>query len=260
VLDAPEIWQPAALGSLGLAVMTSPTVGAGLEVMAKYVQAHAPNQRLRLVRNAEGLILRNSHVASLPEHHQRFISELVLLSLHSLLEATLGGARAAVSFDFAWPQPVYGQRLAENLGGSARWNASSTAIFVPTRLLTVNSALADATFRNVAQEHLEQLLRSARAPDGVKARVERLLAQSETGRMSSAVAARALSVSQRTLARRLADAGTAHRDLVDAELKFRARRSLNDGGLSRAEIADRLGFADAIGFSRACRRWFGNEA
>jgi len=95
-----------------------------------------------------------------------------------------------------------------------------------------------------------------RAPAGVKGRVERLLAHSETGRAPAEVVAASLGLSRRTLMRRLAEAGLNYRELVDAELKTRARRWLDSGALSKAEISERLGFADVTGFSRACRRWF----
>jgi AraC-like DNA-binding protein len=45
--------------------------------------------------------------------------------------------------------------------------------------------------------------------------------------------------------------------LLDAELKARARGLLDEGRLSRTEMADALGFDDPTSFSRACRRWFG---
>jgi AraC-like DNA-binding protein len=90
--------------------------------------------------------------------------------------------------------------------------------------------------------------------------VRHLLARSDNGRVSAAMAARALGLSQRTLARRLAEAGATYRELADAELKVRASRWLAGGVLSKAEIGERLGFADATGFSRACRRWFRNGA
>jgi AraC-like DNA-binding protein len=94
------------------------------------------------------------------------------------------------------------------------------------------------------------------APLGVKSRVEQILARSDNGRCALSSVAKSLGLSQRTLARRLADAGVTYRDLVDTELKARAGRWLEAGVLSRGEIGERLGFADATGFSRACRRWF----
>ena len=59
--------------------------------------------------------------------------------------------------------------------------------------------------------------------------------------------------------RRLAEAGSGYRQLLDSELKMRASRLLETGALSHAEIADRLGFTDPTSFSRASRRWFGER-
>jgi AraC-like DNA-binding protein len=123
-------------------------------------------------------------------------------------------------------------------------------------LLNLRSPLADAVLFHHALERLELAASLTIAPLGVKARVEQLLARSENGRCSASNAARALGLSQRTLARRLADTGVTYRDLVELELKSRAGRWLDAGVLSRGEIGERLGFADATGFSRACRRWF----
>jgi AraC-like DNA-binding protein len=97
---------------------------------------------------------------------------------------------------------------------------------------------------------------TARAPGGLRGQIERLLASSESGRISVQAVAQTLGLSHRTLERRLAEEGAHFRDLVDAELKVRARRMLAAKVLTRTEIAQQLGFADITGFSRASRRWF----
>jgi AraC-like DNA-binding protein len=164
-----------------------------------------------------------------------------------------------VWFEFAWPEPSYGAKLQEALGGQIGWEAPANRIVIPDRLLTLRSPLADAALFHHALERLEHAASIAIAPTGVKTRVEQLLARSDNGRCSLLSVARALGLSQRTLARRLADAGVSYRALVDTELKSRAGRWLDAGVLSRGEIGERLGFADATGFSRACRRWFKSE-
>jgi len=256
MLDAPDLWRPAAHGALGVAVVSSPNVGTAAEVLARYIRARAPNQRLKLGREPGALVLRHSVGEPLSESHDRISAESVLLSVGSMLGTLLGAAIADVRFDFIWDRPAYGRKLEEALGGQVHWGARTNAVAVPRHLLSLTSPMADSVMHHAALEQLDQSLRVAAAPEGVKARVERLLAHSETGRLSGAVAARALGLSQRTLVRRLSDSGVSYRDLVDAELKARARRLLDGGGLSRAEIAERLGFADATGFSRASRRWF----
>lgn len=67
--------------------------------------------------------------------------------------------------------------------------------------------------------------------------------------------ARALHSSPRTLRRHLKEQGTSFRDIVDEVRYDRAKRLLHGGGISRADLADRLGFHDAFGLTRATKRW-----
>jgi len=253
-LSAPELWRPSAHGALGVAVASAPDAGSAMHIMAKYITAHAPNQRLNLIRARGTVALRHDFPVAVPESLAKIMAEAMLLGISSMLALLLGHAQQDVLFDYLWPKPAYGEKLKDALGGEVRWGAAVNAVVVPTRLLMLRSPLANAALNQHAVELLEAA--AAAGPDGLKARVQRLLATSDHGRLPSSFVARSLGLSQRTFARRLADVGATYRDLVDAELKTRASRWLEAGLLSRAEIGERLGFADATGFSRACRRWF----
>ncbi|MEU9444171.1 helix-turn-helix domain-containing protein [Streptomyces sp. NPDC048304] len=66
--------------------------------------------------------------------------------------------------------------------------------------------------------------------------------------------ARALALSPRSLQRRLAEEGTTWRDLVDRVRRNRAAALLAQG-LSRKQVAARLGFGDTRALRGALRRW-----
>jgi AraC-like DNA-binding protein len=71
------------------------------------------------------------------------------------------------------------------------------------------------------------------------------------------VVAEQLAVSQRTLQRRLQEAGTSHHELVDAvRRELGIRRILAETG-PVSEIAEQLGFSDTSSFHRAFKRWTG---
>ncbi|HEY5203044.1 MAG TPA: AraC family transcriptional regulator ligand-binding domain-containing protein [Roseiarcus sp.] len=260
VLEAPQIWRAAAHSAFGVAVTSAPDARSAIDIMVRYISVGTPNQRLKLVRGHGSVSLRHSLAIALPERQDRMIVEIVFLGVASMLAMLLARDQSDVGFDFTWPAPAYAEKFKDMLGGQVRYNARSNEVVIPTRLLNLRSPLSDPALCRNAVERLELFMRQSVAPGGVKSRIEGLLARSDTGRMSSSVAARALGLSQRTLVRRLADADVTYRDLVDVELKARARRWLDSGTLSRAEIGERLGFADATGFSRACRRWFRADA
>jgi AraC-like DNA-binding protein len=256
IIAIPELWRPPAHGALSAAGLSSPTVGLAMEVLAKYMAARFAIMRLAVKREAGGLTLRPTPIVPLSEPVVQTYAEFCLLSLSASLETLAGGARAQARFEFSVPRPAYAERLETALGADTVWEAPFNAVWLPGPLLAVRSPMADAALHAAAIEQLEAALRSHGRPQGVKGRVERLLARSETGREPIEVAAGSLGLSRRTLVRRLADTGFSYRALVDAEQKARARRWLDSGALSKAQISDRLGFADVTGFSRASRRWF----
>jgi len=259
VLRAPELWNPSSHRFLGAATMSAPTVGAAAEVLAKYVPVYTSQQRIKLVREPDALVLQHGAAVPVPERLQSCLAELFLLAMATTFGYPLGAAKSELRFDYMWAEPAYGPRLKEALGGDVRWRAPANAMAIPRHLLSVPSPVADPALYQSALERLEEERRYLSAPEGVRGKVERLLAHSDTGRLPSSAAALSLGMSQRTLVRRLAEAGLHYRELVDGELAARARRWLDSGVLSRAEISERLGFADATGFSRACRRWFKAE-
>jgi len=260
VIDFPELWRPTAHGALSVACLSAPTVGAAMAIQAAYMSARFAVMRFASTRESGALVLRPASTVPLSESLSRTYAELNLLGVSALLETLAGAARAQAQYEFRVARPAYAERMEAALGAEVLWGASSNAAVIPERLLQLRSPSADAGLHEAAIERLEATLRSRRKPEGVKGRVERLLARSETGRLPVEVVAASLGLSRRTLVRRLAAADLNYRVLVDAELKTRARRWLDSGALSKADIADRLGFADLTSFSRALRRWFKSQA
>jgi AraC-like DNA-binding protein len=77
----------------------------------------------------------------------------------------------------------------------------------------------------------------------------------ESGGPSLAEIARRLTMSARTLQRRLADRGTTWRAELDSARQRRARGARLDGGPSVTTLARQLGYADPRSARRALRRW-----
>jgi AraC-like DNA-binding protein len=255
LLQAPELWRPSAHAALGVAVISAPTVHRALEVLATHLNAIMPGQELRLAAEGQVTALRFASVVAFAEWWERLFAELVLLSVASSLGWLLGDSAKELAFEYQWPEPAYGARLAETLGGEVRWAAGANAIRVPARRLDLRSPFSDPPLFEHALKRLTEVIAAQRAPDSLKGQVERLLAHSESGRLAAQAVADSLGMSHRTLERHLADEGAHFRDLVDAELSARARRMLDANVLTRTEIAEQLGFADVTGFSRAYRRW-----
>jgi len=254
-LGAPELWTVASLRPLGVAAITAPNLGAAVDVVVQHIPTGMTQQRLSLQQQSGATVVRHTVATPTTEGEHKFFTYSVLLGLSTIFEGILGAEMSALSFEFIWSEPPYAAELEKALGGSVRWGAAVNAVIVPQRLLAMRSPLADSALHWVA---LDCLVEARRRPmsEGVKERIERLLSRLDSPRARFDDTARELGLSQRTLTRRLARLGVTFRELVDAELKFRTRRWLDDGTLSHAEIAERLGFSEMTSFNRACRRWF----
>lgn len=69
-----------------------------------------------------------------------------------------------------------------------------------------------------------------------------------------------MSLSERTLRRRLAAEGTSVRKLIDEVRAALAAEFLISGSLSVAQIAAQVGYLEVSSFSQAFRRWHGVSA
>lgn len=187
----------------------------------------------------------------------RFVVERDLAAILTVLQELLPDAVPLAGVDLAFPAPADPAPYVEGLGVTPRFGAPATSVRLDARLLDRalpqgnphSAALAEAMCRDLA---------AARRPapdlvDEVRLWITRHLA---TG-AHAADAARALSLSERTLRRRLADSGVGFQGLLDDVRHSLAERMLATGVLTVDDVAQRLGYAEASSFIHAFRRWTG---
>lgn len=255
-LSHPELWNPSAHGALGVAVLSAPALGEGLQVLQRYSHVRAPFFHMHMQNIGDTLQLSYELTAQLTELQWRPMIEIAFVAAHSMCAAVLGHAPSKAQFHFACCEPPHVSRLRAALGDHLVFGTSINKIIIPQSWLTMPSAFSDASLFRHSVDELEAALQRLETPDDLRVRLERLLKTMPDGRLNATDVARALGVSGRTLTRRLQMAGTQFRSLLDAELKARAATMLATTSLSRADMAERLGYRDATSFSRACRRWF----
>lgn len=144
-------------------------------------------------------------------------------------------------------------------GGTLRFGQPVTQVIFSARVLDLPMRGADPTLGEVLVRHAEEIL--ARQPsvsdswtDRVRGLVYERFGKGDTGLEALA---RQLSVSARSLQRRLSDEGTTLAAIEDEVRQALARRYVADPALGLAEVAYLLNFKDLSGFYRAFRRWTG---
>ncbi len=121
---------------------------------------------------------------------------------------------------------------------------------------------ADGSMLKVLQRHADELL-AARLRETAEPRIvtdvrREVAAQLASDRARVDDVAAALSLSTRTLQRKLADAGTNFQAVHDAARQALAEELLRDSRLNLTDVAFMLGYREQSSFNRACREWFGN--
>lgn len=252
----PELWNPTAHGALGVAMLSAPTLGDGLAILRQYAHVRAPFFKLHIREHGKALHLIYKLTSPLSEEQWRPMIEISYVSVRALLAAALGQPPHEVIFRFACRRPAHAESEYAALGKQIEFGARTNTIVMPKSWMAIPSAFGDASLFRRAVAELQVALERLEDPRDFRARVERLLRTMPDGRLNANAVARALGVSRRTLARRLHNASSPFRTMLDAELKTRAARMLASRTLSRSDMAEALGYRDPTSFSRACRRWF----
>ena len=128
-----------------------------------------------------------------------------------------------------------------------QFGTGSAGIVFPQHLLNRRVTSADGSLRAG---------RTARHAASDQARRQILLSL-PVGPIEQTGVARALGMNVSTMRRRLAREGTSFRELSHAIRYEAAKHLIRDSGLTLAEVAASLGYAELSVFSRAFRRWSG---
>lgn len=164
---------------------------------------------------------------------------------------------------FAHEEPADCSEHRRIFGDAVMFGAAAHRARFDAALLAWPVRNADVGLYPVLQQHAEQLLQEklrAQADGGivamVRAAIVRRLSQ-DCARLS--LIAQEMGMTQRTLQRKLAEAGITFQQLLDRTRHELALGYLKQGRLSLAEIAFMLGYQEQSSFSHAFKEWTGQN-
>jgi AraC-like DNA-binding protein len=138
-----------------------------------------------------------------------------------------------------------------------RYDDAAGRLTFPASYLHEELPRANPATRALAEAMCADLASRRRDSSGLAQQVRILLAQRLAFDPSIGGVAAALAVGERTLRRRLAEEGHSFQALLDEVRISLAGRLLGTGSLTVAQVAHRLGYAEAASFIHAHRRWHG---
>lgn len=249
--------KASAHGSVGLAAMTSATLGDALSVAERFFALRAPHLDVRHFREGDEAVVEFTEKVPL--------GDLLVFTIESLFTGlsqianTLVGHPVTVRFDVTFPEPAHFQGFAHLLPGPMRFRRPANRMIYPLSALDEPLQMADAFAAQKAIAECERELATLGETSSLLASVRRQMMSRPIGFPTLTELADRRHVSPRTLKRQLAAHGTSFQHLLDELRRDRALALLEDEGIAIDRIAELLGYADPSNFNRAFRRWMGTS-
>jgi AraC-like DNA-binding protein len=190
---------------------------------------------------------------------ERCEAEFQLADFLAGIRAGIDEAAVPLRVAFAHPAPRDTATHRAYFGPGLVFQAPHTELVLPAALLDLPNSSPQPGLVSVLTGHLAGLRATDDPPPSYALRVRTwLLEQFLAGTPCTVpAAARALTLSDRTLHRRLAEEGTTFREVAESTRRDLAVDLVRDSPRVFKEIASLVGFADPRSFHRAYRRWTG---
>jgi AraC-like DNA-binding protein len=241
---------------VGYAMLSSPTLRAGLENLSRYLALISDAATFELCPDGKSCWLGLGHIGNtrrVPRQRQ----EYGLLSLLTLCRWLTHRDVRALGAEFTFPDPEDFRPYRIALECPLRFGQPATRILLAAEDLDApipsRNPLMFALHERVIQERLASL-GNARFSYRVTEEIIRRLHDGEPRREDIASS---LALTDRTLQRRLHAERTSFQALLDEARQELARKYLTEDRISLGQVAYMLGFVDQSNFFRAFKRWFG---
>jgi len=249
-------------GFVGFSLMSSSTLEEAVALGQRYLHARAPLFDSRIEYQDDWVIVELTEAVSLGVL-KSFTCDIVLVELCCLFNRLLSGQpspghwRSEICVPYAEP-PHYAawrDRLPKFHFSQPTMQIRFPRQLLTHRIATANPATAQLAIAQCEQELADLAAAEARDP-WVAEVLKRLLPRNGRYDRLSELAEQ-MHVSERTLKRRLQDAGTSYQRLLDQARQQQAEAMLSRPDASIAQIAEALGYQDPANFTRAFRQWTG---
>lgn len=243
-------------GPLGLAVMSAGTVHEGLKVLIAFQALTFSLLQYRLLEK-DGALVALVADDSLVEPALREFCLVRALGSATIFLRDMRQPFPLLRIETSLPNRDYGVDFTTELGVPVEFEAAEARwVFAPgaaEMVLPLASPLLEQTY----QQLCERLISEAQVSDDLVGQLFALLVRANRQYPSASEAAAQMSISERTLNRRLARQDLRFGEVLDQVRQQRATYLLDRSNLPIEQIADMLGFAETASFSRAFKRWLG---
>lgn len=252
-----ELVGAAPLTAASWLVLSSPTLDAGLTEAIRFQRLLHDHAAGELVRDERGTTYVH-RIGDATFRAPRHAIEFGMAQLVGIVRRATGRDIFPAEVRFQHARPASLAEHTRVFGQDVTFDAEHDSVTFGRATLDLPVLTADPALGELVTAHARALL--AGLPDTATwtARVQRVLGAEllrKTPELDTVAAA--LSMTRRTLQRRLQDEGTSFEDVCDGLRKNLAERYLGERRLGVQETAFLLGYSDVSAFHRAFVRWTG---
>ena len=245
----------AAHGAMGAAALASSSMGHAMETIARY--AHIRNRLFDFEcrRDADKVSLL-MHPRIPLQDYGLFVQNVTVFAKFSILRGLAHPTDLQrVRVLLPWAAPLAGQAPAEDV--QCVYRAPALGFELPVEVANQPSPLSDPDlYRHVCLAVDEEL---QRLRGSVSARVRHFLHAHQPDWPSLDQVADMLSMSRRTLLRKLESEKISYQQLLDEARNELACWYLRQSRMPLGHVAEKIGFSDQTNFSRSFKRWKGSS-
>ena len=249
--------QPPAFGAIGLVFQSCTTLADALDVVVRFNGLLSNIGRTSLAFGPGTVEVRWECTAG-GENFRRHATEYVLGVFEVLASLLLPRGQEhflqAVNFAHARSDaPAHMREYFAFFGCPVYFGRPHSSLVMPASALKLKLRHGDALLKEVLEQHAQNLLQRRQLPGSPADAVRRLIAAMLVdGMPTKDMVAEQLGMSARSLHRKLQEAGTSYRAVLDEVRLANAHRRLCEGNDSINVIAEALGFSS----HQAFLRWF----
>lgn len=255
-IDAGMRYTIGHFGTWAYAMLSSPTLRELVRIGVRYTGLSFAFIRpvFEEDRNEGRVVLADNEI---PDDVRTFFVEREMTKLANMMPIALGARHGAVRYETSL-DGAEAAALRHRLPHITLLTGRERHILAFDRaLLDAPLPQADPIAAQILERQCADLLQARRNRRGVASHVRSLILARLDQSPSMEQIAGELHVDPRTLRRQLHADGTSFRELIDEVRETIADELLGTAGLTVGDVASRLGYHDAAGFTRAYRRWTG---
>lgn len=253
-----ERFDPRDIGPLVYVALNSPTIGAGIENVERYLHVYDSSAQWSCAVEGDRAYMRFALVA-LDVKDLRQSNEHGMAIILNTLRMMIGSHWAPLEVQFAHAAP---EQIVEHhriFRAPVLFGVDRNALVIERGLTEAPVPAADGKLYPIVKRYLDRAVKELPKEDSLLSAVRKAVAESmREGDPTLGRVAKKMGLSPRTLERRLEEHGMRFKTLMDDTRRRFAINYLEDREHTVTQVAFLLGYSEVSAFNRAFKRWTGS--